>query len=78
MFGKSPQRIYFRFADFPRRHIDRAQKRDVVAGRDHAEVAHDIFDFPAAVKFYTAVKFIGYALIDKRFFDRTGKIVRAI
>ena len=78
MFGKNPQRIYFSFADFPRRHIDRAQKRDVVARRDHAEVAHDIFDFSAAVKFYTAVKFIGYAFIDKRFFDRTGKIVRAI
>ena len=78
LFGKSPQRIYFRFADFSRRHINRAQKRDVVTGRDHAKVAHDIFDFPAAVNFYTAVKFIGYAFIDKRFFDRAGKIVRTI
>ena len=60
------------------RHVRHAQKRQVVPDRDKAQVAQRVLDLASAEKGHAAEQRIRDIRLQKRLFDRTGCVVRAI
>ena len=58
-FGDICKIFQLLFADFARGEIDCPPESDVISLRKHPQVAHNILDFPAAVKGYAAVNCVG-------------------
>ena len=60
------------------RHVRHAQKRQVVPDRDKAQVAQRVLDLASSEKGHAAEQRIRDIRLQKRLFDRTGCVVRAI
>ena len=71
LFGDICKIFQLLFADFARGEIDCPPESDVIRLRKHPQVAHNILDFPSAVKGYAAVNCVRNLCLYESFLNST-------